>query len=360
MNKKLNILLFSLVSIVCLVFVALLCVNNTTKNIPIESDNLEINNQFISVENNKRVKLGVKRLANTSAYVLGGRYQINATVYPDNEFINTDLTWSFKWNDGSELTTHDYSVDDDLGGNFDFYYCISENTHSIDFYVMTRKSTQLLITCSSVDNPNITATCTINFYKHVDLNSYSCIPTIIGFDGRYYEQGGSYETKDMGYTFDSFNGSYDEVIISNITVGDIKEMIGTVDTTVDNFTIDISLNDEFYSYLLNTSKVSFKIDGWSYNDCHLNYEVNSDVDLSVLDIFNAFFTEKESGALLGLLQELKENNFTDLFKLTLSWDIVSAGDKVGGQSMEFDLIGFNYSNWFVIESLELDNTDITM
>lgn len=124
------------------------------------------------------------RLNTERATASDNSYTITATVNP-SDATNTSVYWSIAWKNESSSWANGKSVSD--------YITLSSNDNSATVTLKTAFGEQAIITAASESNPEVTATCTVDYVERLSIphgNAYMDVK-------RIYQNGNTDQTSSM-------------------------------------------------------------------------------------------------------------------------------------------------------------------
>lgn len=172
------------------------------------------------------------RLNTARATASGNSYTITATVTP-SDATNTGVYWSIAWKNGSSSWANGKSVSD--------YITLSSNDNSATVTLKTAFGEQAIITAASESNPEVTATCTVDYVERLSIphgNAYMDVK-------RIYQNGNTDQTFSFG---------------SSMSIKAIVQYsgVGTVRGDVEFGQLKIAIDDGMREY------ISSRVSGYNY------------------------------------------------------------------------------------------------
>lgn len=332
MSKKLNVILFSLVSIVCLVFVAVLCVNFNTNNNSVKNDNL-----IVDVQDNDNIKLSKRLLSNTATASSG--YVITASVGP-SVAADKSLTWNLAWADSYDESVSNYVTME-----------ISADTFVVTLTYVKNFSHQLVLTASSVSNPSVSATCTIDCYKRID--NYEITNVQASYNGTFVDVviDNVSKTINFNHLFDNafeLEHPFSEIFIYNITP-----------TTTYTGTINVEMDERHYITLSDELISILNENGLSYNST-TTISINDLEKYTLYSLLCSFITDLDTASLdafAELVNLIKANDCW--FYLHSNYECLNVPDYMD-MSYTYKLVGFQGLFYTNVMSIYLNESSIVM
>lgn len=178
-------------------------------------------------ESNTAMRLNASRAAAS-----GNSYTITATVTP-SDATNTGVYWSIEWKNGSSSWANGKSVSD--------YITLSSSDNSATVTLKTAFGEQAIITAASESNPEVTATCTVDYVERLSIphgNAYMDVK-------RIYQNGNTDQTFSFG---------------SSLNIKAIVQYsdVGTVRGDVEFGQLKIAIDDGMREY------ISSRVSGYNY------------------------------------------------------------------------------------------------
>lgn len=172
------------------------------------------------------------RLNASRAAASGNSYTITATVTP-SDATNTNIDWSIAWKNGSSAWASGKNVSD--------YVTVAPDGNSATVTLKNAFSEQAIITAASESNPEVTATCTVDYVERLSIphgNAYMDVK-------RIYQNGNTDQTFSFG---------------SSLNIKAIVQYsgVGTVRGDVEFGQLKIAIDDGMREY------ISSRVSGYNY------------------------------------------------------------------------------------------------
>ena len=191
------------------------------------------------------------RLNTARATASGNSYTITATVTP-SDATNTGVYWSIAWKNESSGWANGKSVSD--------YITLSSNDNSATVTLKTAFGEQAIITAASESNPEVTATCTVDYVERLSMphgNAYMDVK-------RIYQNGNTDQTFSFGSSMS---------IKALVQYSDV----GTVRGDVEFGQLKIAIDDGMREY------ISSRVSGYNskYTSKSLTYNFSDGLETNV-------------------------------------------------------------------------------